>query len=291
MKLQNLSQLKSSRIQAVIINVSTKKFTTLALLSALKYADLPVLVIDCESNDNSLEHFERLMVNYQFDLLSAPLKRHGATLDWLFQNIQAESVLLIDSDAEILSQDVLPLMKRFIAHPLVFGCGFTHGPCWLAQHPGVGYYQERMWIPLTMLKVLPVRQAVEKGYSFLAKTLYNDFAASQLISRFLGLRFRFPLSRNWKLTWLNIFKERYAGLKPSYVYSDTGALLYQHLKYSQGLFYIGFPVEIQGQYVNHYHGITRAILNPAELHATSVTSLGDQVEERLRSIYDFEMPE
>jgi glycosyltransferase involved in cell wall biosynthesis len=292
MKLQTLSQLNPSKIQAVIINVGTKKVTTLAFLSALKYTDLPVLIIDCESTDGSLEYFEKLMLTYRFDLLSAPLKQHGVTLDWLFQNINSEAVLLIDSDAEILSPDILPLMKRFIDHPLVFGCGFLHGPCWLVQHPDVGYYQERMWIPLTMLKVSSVRQAISKGYSFRAETIFNDLAFSRKISRYtLGLRFRFSLSRNWKFSWLNFLKGTYHGLKPSYVFYDTGAQIFEHLKYGEGLKYVGFPTEIQDNYVNHYHGITRAILTPDDPHATSVATIYDQVEERLKSIYNFEVHE
>ncbi len=56
-----------------------KLVTTLALLSALRYAGMPVLIIDCRSEDGSWEHFIKLMEAYDFDLLSAPLKKHGET--------------------------------------------------------------------------------------------------------------------------------------------------------------------------------------------------------------------
>jgi 3-dehydroquinate dehydratase len=67
MHLKTLSSLKATDEQAVIINVGTKAVTTLALLRALKYARMPVIVIDCESTDGSLEHFSEMMKAYDFD--------------------------------------------------------------------------------------------------------------------------------------------------------------------------------------------------------------------------------
>src|SRR5687768_15725113 len=107
MVVHSLLDLPRVENRAIIINVGTKWVTTLALLSALRYARMPVLVIDCESKDGSAEHFKALMQNHSFDLLSAPLKPHGHTLDWLFINIQSENVLLLDSDAEILNRVML----------------------------------------------------------------------------------------------------------------------------------------------------------------------------------------
>ena len=43
--------------EAVIINCSTREQTTLALVSALRHARLPVTVIDCESTDGSYPFF------------------------------------------------------------------------------------------------------------------------------------------------------------------------------------------------------------------------------------------
>ena len=98
MILSDLKYLATSHNQAVIINVGTRQVTTLALLSALRHAQMPVLLIDCESNDGSWDYFTRLMEDRPFDMLSAPLRQHGETLDWLFQNINCDNLLLIDSD-------------------------------------------------------------------------------------------------------------------------------------------------------------------------------------------------
>lgn len=283
MLLKDISQLSPSAHRAVIINVSTKLLTTLALLSAIRHAEMPILVIDCESGDGSLEHFIKLMKVYDFDLLSAPLKIHGKTLDWLFENIPDEKVLLIDSDAEILSSYIIRMMGDFIDEDKVFGCGFIHGPAWLPDR--VGYYQERMWIPLTELKVSYIRQALETGHSFVDKTILNDFAASDFISKLLALRFRHPSVRNWRLSGLNWFKESYYGSKPSFVLYDTGAAVYQFLKYQRELFFVGFPAELHARYVSHFHGVTRSSLDPQDSNSTSLKDITEQIRERLQQVY------
>ena len=71
--------------EAIIINCSTKEQTTLALVSALRHARLPVTVIDCESTDGSLAFFRRLRDRLPFDLAEMPLRRHGDSLDRLFR--------------------------------------------------------------------------------------------------------------------------------------------------------------------------------------------------------------
>ncbi len=204
MHLQHINELQATDEQAVIINVSTKLVTTLALMSALKYANMPILVIDCESTDESVQHFTELMERYQFDLLSAPLQNHGYTLDWLFLNVPAQKVLLIDSDLEITKPGIIELMRTLIKHRRSFGSGVVHSGSWMTTHNMPrAYYEERMWIPLTLLKVETVRAAIQRGQSFLPRGVFNDFPPSEFISRLLVKRFRIPLARNLKLAWLN----------------------------------------------------------------------------------------
>ena len=202
MILSDLKYLATSHNQAVIINVGTRQVTTLALLSALRHARMPVLLIDCESNDGSWDYFARLMADHPFDMLSAPLRQHGETLDWLFRTVDCANLLLVDSDLEILNGDIVRWMTRLIEQNHVFGSGFTHGPCWLHDNPGVGYYQERMWIPITLLKTACVRQALDDGKSFSASMIYNDFARPAFLSKCLASRFYFPRAKKWKLSWL-----------------------------------------------------------------------------------------
>lgn len=288
MILSDLKSLTASHNQAVIINVGTRQVTTLALLSALRHAQMPVLLIDCESKDGSWDYFTRLMEDRPFDMLSAPLRQHGETLNWLFRNINCDNLLLIDSDLEILNGDIVRWMARLIEQSHVFGAGFTHGPCWLHDNPGVGYYQERMWMPITLLKTVCVRQALEKGHSFSAMVRNNDFFPSRLVSNRLAKRFNNPRTRSLRLSWLDAFKTSYFGQKPCYVFCDTGANVFQHLKYQMGLHFAGFPAEVQMGDVTHFHGVTRAVLNPDDPIATSMEEITGTIRNRLRNEYGFD---
>ena len=167
MLISDLTELAASPEVAVIINVDTKYVSTLALLSTLRYARMPVVMIDCESRDGSFAWFERLMADQEFYLMSARLRQHGETLDWVFNRIRAERVLLVDSDAEMLNDQILTEMRvKLESSSQLYGAGYLHPAHWLERHyfsnlpisPGIGYYMERMWIPFTLLRVEAVEQ-------------------------------------------------------------------------------------------------------------------------------------
>ena len=114
--------------RAVIINVETRAISTLAVLSVLRHAAVPLLLIDCESTDGSWDHFRRLSEETGFDLLSAPRRPHGEALDRIFSELATDRVLLVDSDLEILDGEIVERMRDWMSLPQVFGAGFTHGP-------------------------------------------------------------------------------------------------------------------------------------------------------------------
>jgi hypothetical protein len=290
MLLDRLSDLPHAPRRAVIINVSTRWVTTLALLSALRYVRMPVLVIDCESKDGSPEHFAGLMREQEFDFLPAPLMLHGHTLDRLFREVPAEDVLLIDSDAEVLGRPILDLIDASFRHPQVFGAGFVHGPEWLTAVQGfpdgrLALYQERMWIPFAMLNVPKVREALDAGRSFIHGEIFNDFPQYLPLSRWLYGRFRRKRWASYRLKFLNPFRRAYYNAKPSYVYCDTGAEIYQYLKYDRGYYFAGLPAAVHGDYVAHYHGITRRSLDAEDLNAAAVDDVMATVLNRLRDEY------
>src|SRR5215813_2076134 len=105
MVLNDLNELPPVPELAVIINVGTKYVTTLALLSALRFAQMPLVVLDCQSQDGSFQWFENLLHHYDFSLMRAKLRRHGETLDWIFRTVRSERVLLVDSDVEVLNAE------------------------------------------------------------------------------------------------------------------------------------------------------------------------------------------
>lgn len=298
MLIESLKQLKTDpprREQAIIINVATKEVSTLALASALRYSGMPVLLIDCEvtdADDGSFEHFSTLQERLGFALLKAPLRRHSAALDWIFSEIPAEKVVLIDSDVEIVNGSIFDLMRESIDDDGVFGGGFVEGPNWMNDREGFeshGLFEERMWIPLTMLKVKLVREALAGGYTFQEKQVFNDFAHSPVLSRAMAsLRYRLPSLRSKQFRALDVFKESHHGLKPWLVWYDTGAQLYHHLKYEAGYEFAGLPATQHEKYAKHFSGVTNNRLNPGRSLGTSMDEINSYVRSRLRDEYGIE---
>lgn len=293
MMLSGLRDLTPAKFQAVIINVSTKLVSTLAVLSTLRNADMPVLLIDCESTDGSVDHFSSLMQTHPFDILAAPLRKHGKALDWLFVNAPAENLLLVDSDLEILDCEIIQQMKGAVQGPDVFGAGFVHGPDWLGKADGmpdrIGLYQERMWIPLTLLSVSHIRRAIASGVSFVDRRIFNDFPEVPWLSRLASLRLRLPVVRHWRLSAFERFRRVYHGRRPNFVFCDTGAEVYGHLKDKCGLTYASLPLEHWTNAAHHFHGVTRRKIKPGENNATVLDDVSDKVRQRLRDEYSVEV--
>lgn len=290
MLIQNLHDLAPTQERAIIINANTKLVTTLAVLSAIRYAGMPVLLIECQSNDGSFEHFSTLMKKYKFDMISAPLHVHGLTLDWIFQNITSEKVLLIDSDLEIRDSTIITFCKEYIDEFNVFGCGFTNGPAWLTNpifedtHLEGALFIERMWIPFTLLKVAPVRKAINNGKSFVNFDEDNEYSRLPFFARF---RSKFSVSKNLlkhSPIWL---RRSIHGLRPAMLCYDTGAQIFEYLRYEYFMTFVGLPESASQKYVTHYRGITRNTLDPTDTFGGGgLTAISDDVRQRLLNIYE-----
>lgn len=286
----SLSGLPSSRFRAVIINHNTRLVTTLALLSALRYAGMPVLLIECESTDGSIEHFRGLAADLPFDLICVPLQKHGLTLDWIFKSVPAEFVLAIDSDIEILNAALVDFCKENIEFPDVFGCGFVNGPLILGGPGFAGrrldgaLYVERPWMPIAMFNVAFVREALAAGVSFGDRFVNNEFARLSAVPILPGVL------RKIFRTGPGILRRAYhADFRPGAVYYDTGAMIYQHLKFVQHLSFAGLPLAAQGRYVSHFFGTTRNVIAPGSLNGADVPDIQAEVLRSLRMKYGFEV--
>lgn len=266
MILDSINDLPKFQNLGIIINASTKYVTTLALLSWVKKSQIPVLVIDCDSTDGSYEHFCNLKNDYHFYLAKLPLQLHGCTLDYLFKELDAENLFLIDSDTELIDSSIIDFMLKYINKPSVFGAGFIHEGCWLTPESKIpdmdyGYYSTRMWIPFTCLKRSKVLEAFEANLSFLDTIENNDFCPSINISNWLSKRHKVPYLKGSKLSFLNPYKKTINGQKPSYIIYDTGAKIYEFLKQQKGYDFVGTPATMADDFVLHFHGVTRAVLN------------------------------
>jgi hypothetical protein len=277
--LGSIEDLPPAREQAIIINVGTRLPTTLALMSALRHAGMPLLLVDCESKDDSLAAFTALMAREKFDLLSAPLRPHGRTLDWLFGAARAEKILLVDSDLEILGPDILAFMRQFIDDENTFGAGFGDGPGFLVHERGFlhnAYYAERPWIPLSMFKVAPVREALAAGVSFADEVVFNDFVSRGLLSR---------VARRFGLRVPQILRKNYNGWRPELVFYDTGAAIYEHLRFGKERTFAGLPSRFAPRYATHFSGVSRHVVQGG---GTPIDVIAATVIERLRTVYGLE---
>jgi len=280
--------------EAVIINCSTKEQTTLALASVIRHVRLPVAVIDCESTDGSYRFFRRLQERLPFRLARMPLRRHGVSLDRIFRETAREALLLVDSDAEILRDDLLPAMTGALG-PAAYGSGFLHRGQWLGTNHlvagNVGYYAPRMWIPCVLLKVAPVRAALDAGASFRDRVVCNEMPQLPALSRLLQLRFRVPLLRRLTLDALRGLRRTYFGARPHYVCYDTGALLHEHLADAQRLAFAALPDEMWPAAVRHDHGVTRRRLRRHMRNAADLDQTRREAVARIEAVYGLRLPE
>jgi glycosyltransferase involved in cell wall biosynthesis len=283
-----LAQIREERERAVIINCNTKLVTTLALSSAIRYADMPILLIDCESSDGSADWFAGLAAKHGFDFVSAPLRPHGKTLDLIFTKLRDERILLIDSDLEILGESLMPALRAGIEHEDVYGSGFLHASelMKVASHTKVNpsRYMERMWIPLTFLKSGPVRAAIENGVTFMHSRDYLEFPWSRAFSKILYARHRIPGLDQFSINVFASSCERRFGERVAFREYDTGARLHEALtKQGLSLFNLGEPHWSNS--VRHYHGVTRATLKANQANATAPNIIQHEVATRLKAEY------
>lgn len=253
----DLSRMPATPHLAVIINCGTRWVSTLALVSLRAASDWPILLIDCESRDGSRAHFAQLSRRHglHFHWLEWPLRPHGRALDRLFDEVRAERVLLVDSDVEIRDAAVPAAMRDALdADPSAYGAGFLHGPEWMGRAHGlperVGWYAQRMWIPLVLLRTEAMRAARAAGESFLQRREFLEVPGHPALSRWLGLRFWIPGLRNLR---------RRGGDAPgdaAFLELDTGAAMHRRLAgFDRGL--ATLPDALWRQ-VHHYHGVSRA---------------------------------
>jgi hypothetical protein len=266
MEYKEISEIPFTKEIAIVINVSTKYVSTLALLSIKKHTDLPVLLIDCHApnDDGSYDYFSKLLNQVDFGLLQLPLKSHGSTLDYIFRNIKSDRVLLLDSDAEILSGDVVSFFLKESRKETYFGAGFKHEFRRIEYENGGyknGLYCERMWLPLCVLDVKKVTEALDANKSFNVKTLFSNKPTFQRVARKFHKRYKYPYFRTHFSFLSRVFGFRFLNFDVEWIFCDTGALLFQYLCYSKQYDYSGITENSYPDYAIHALGVTRGILS------------------------------
>ena len=300
MKVATLAELPAEEARAVVINVGTDLTAALALASIRFRTSLPALLVSCEPTTESAARFDRLMRKWEFDVIERPTRSHGDTLDWLFSEIRADKVLLVDSDAELRDPAWVDRILGYLEHPLVFGAGFVHKPVVKSQllNP------EHAYTPCLLLRTADVREALRAGATFGFHVVYNDFRFNRRIARVLASRLQFEgAPRNGRverlpaplrarlarttLPWLRWARADHQGLRPSLVVYDTGSEVYSWCRYHKRLLFAGLPAAVIGDEIVHYGGVTRGQLPGGAGRRTPVPveAIEGEVRERLLTEY------
>ena len=204
-EVDNLENIPAYKEVSIVINFETKIYSSLAIASALKFIKCPIIIIDCFSEDGSLDFFKNVFSTPEHNvyIVEMPLNIHGLTLDSIFKEIKSELVWLIDSDLEILKADIILEMRAGISESAEnYGAGLLQQSCWLGPPyhnypPNTYYYYERPFVPLTLLKTEKINQLLLSGSSFAAKRVFNE-TSNHTISKFLSHRFKLPLLKKVK---------------------------------------------------------------------------------------------
>ncbi|MGK7295802.1 MAG: hypothetical protein ACNS61_08250 [Candidatus Wenzhouxiangella sp. M2_3B_020] len=254
---------------AVIINVDTYPVTALAVLSLRARTELPILLVDCSRRASERKRARALAGHLGIDYRRQPLASHGRTLDRLFESVEDDKLLLMDSDAELLDASVVTRMAAELERPDVYGAGFMQKTDWMVdQRMPWGLYRERMWLPFCLLRVAPIREVLAAGGTFDHFTIYNDLPGFPRISRMLALRGRLPGGDRMRLRMLDHYRRSYDGERPSIVHWDTGAAVHARLT-SGGWSFGSLEWSLQRRCVTHHHGVTRNALNWFDTNSSS----------------------
>ena len=263
----SLAELPQVNRIALVVNCSTRIFTTLAVASLYRFSNFPALIVDCESTDQSFEHFERVFAGIRRDvfIFSLPLRPHGKTLDDIFSLIRIPEVLVMDSDIEILERDILESMDEALQEDRTsYGSGLLQKGGWMTPPfhkypPNVAWYNERMWIPLTLLRTARVVERLEAGDSFLASRDHDEIMGWPRLSRLLSHRFRMR-SRS----------SSSESAEPKILEWDTGSKVHGAMKMVGRLSAIGDEYWAS---VHHAHGVTRSQRSSVFFRAAVSTGL------------------
>ncbi len=295
MIIDSVTQLAPAPCRAIVVNVSTKEVSTLAVLSILRYSDLPVLLVDLESTDGSVEHFQAMLgTNARVDLCRAKLAKHGLVLDKIFRETNDETILLVDSDLEIVDDKIVAELIKEMDQQHTFGAGATHGPGLLTPQQGMPpetcLFRERMWVPFTILQTSAVKSALKQGFSFINRWVPNELVGIPLLSKALAARFFIPVVKNIKANFLRKTRKTYGDFTPNLVCCDTGADIFCHLKYDNKLRFGDLGLKRLEGLTRHYHGITRRKLKKSDKNATELDTVLAEVLGRLDTEYSYHFP-
>ena len=251
-----------SRTRVIIINVDTVAYTALAAASARQTMPFDITLIDCSRGEAQIQAAAKLAAQLDLDYRRWPLQTHGQTLDRLFDNTEADRLILLDSDAEIL--DARPMLHALEVDPGDHEYGIAwEQPTARATEAGlpISLYMARPWIPFCAFTVRHVRELIADGASFEARRVDNDLLwLPSRIRRLISLRRHVPIIRKLDLDRFQSHQQTIDGETTPYFEFDTGAALHRTAR-ARGLSLRRLSWDIHEATVFHVHGGTRSKLH------------------------------
>jgi hypothetical protein len=313
MRVDSLSDLAPAPARVVVINVRTDLAASVALLSARAVLpEVPVLLIDCDPVSAGDSALHGLAERRGVDVVVAAVRPHGIVLDELFRELDDGLLVLVDSDADIRDAGFARRCLEVFAGRQVFGAGFfKRGPLWIADDsgaaPGTGMFADGPWTPFMVLRVAHVRDALAAGRTFQVHTVYNEVRWSPRLSRRIATRLQNQYAphgaslphlprgaKRWlaetSLPGLRWARGDFHGQRPNFIHYDTAAEVYEFLRYERSLTFAGLHVRLAEGQVHHYGGVTRGLLDPAQLGRRWTRSVDDVEAELRRRVHELGEP-
>lgn len=276
--------------EAVCINVGTAPVTAIALLSLRRHFAGPIRLVECSPDAAEKGLMRRLADHLDLIYEDRPRKPHGDTLDQLFQDSRSAALMLVDSDLELLSDQPLRALAEHANRPSVAAAGFVQPGHW-AEIGGMphAWYAARLWMPLAWFRTPPVSRLLKQGVSFRARRTPNEFPAWPRLAKILSFRSRLPGVRRLGLGFLSPRRGEIDGVRPSFIYHDTGADVYRELLAGE-VQIASMDWALQREDLNHLHGATRSRLAWLMPNAVSWRTAQAQARRRLQEAYAGELP-
>lgn len=244
----------------LVIGIDTRLFTLLAVASAARHLQIPLLIVDGYSNDGSFEALQALDLPVESWLIRMERRIHGIFIDKIMRELPATRVLLIDSDLEVRDGNAFRAMSAALDQPgaaNTYGAGVSHGDHDMTNDgmPHV-WFPRRPWIPFTLFDRARAVALLDAPSTFEAKRVGNEFPV-QWIADLLLKRGHFAFSKSWQFKALEPLRKERRGARAAFYIYDTGALIYEAAE-AKGWPFAEIGWDAMNASVVHHEGATRS---------------------------------
>ncbi len=260
--ISTLAELPPFETLGIVIGIDTRIFTTLAVASAARHLQIPLLIVDGYSNDRSFEALRGLDLPVDSWLIRMERRIHGVFIDEFVRELKTEQLLLIDSDLEVRDAKAFRAMMLALhasqnEQAITYAAGWSHGDHDMASDDMPhAWFSRRAWIPFSLFDRGRTVELLDLPTTFESKWIGNEFP-NQWIANQLVKRAFFGPTKRWPLKPLAPLRKSRRGTKAAFYVYDTGALVFEAAEARKWRFAdIGW--DMMNASVVHHEGATRS---------------------------------